>query len=157
MFSNILGNKDSQDAEQTKKNQDLINKISTMNLTDMKIYIKNKMVGYESNEDGINEVMKRVTNIHETTSKRYIEIGDMDSKIKKAFDLVIIISNHKKLTVLTVELIQKFIELYNDIILKFDNDNKQIYASKLKTAFSQAIANINKISELQRRNTLLKK
>jgi len=154
MFSKILGKKDT---VKTQENQDIINKIATMNLTDMKTYINNKMVGLESNEEGIIEVMKRLTTKHEKTSKRYIEIDDMDSKIKKAFDLVILLSNHERLTVTAVELIHAFIALYKDVIAKFDKDNKEIYASKLKTALSQAISNIDKASALQRRNSVLGK
>jgi len=155
MFGNILDNKDSKDIKTSKENQDFINQISTMNLTDMRIYVNNKMLNIESNEGGIVEVMKRLTSKNDTTLKRYVEVDDMDVKIKKAFDLVLVISQHKKITMPVVELMQKFLELYTDIILKYDTDNKEIYASKLKTALLQAISNVNKTSELQRKMKIL--
>lgn len=155
MFSNILGKNDSENKQDSKEDQEIINKISTMNLTDMRAYINNKMFGKESSEDGLVEVMKRLTLKNEKTSKRYIEVDDMDSKIKKAFDLVILLAMHKKITVLAVELIQEFIDLYDDIILKFDKENKQIYSKKLKDALTEAISNVNKISSLQRERNVL--
>ena len=155
MFGNILGKKDSKNTQSSEENQDLSNKISKMNLTDMRLYINNKMSGYEPNEDGIIEVMKRLTTKNEETSKRYIELDDMDSKIKKAFDLVILLSKHKKMTVVAVELMQNFLELYDDIILKYDTDNKQIYALKIKDAIKIAIETINIRSSLQNEDNVL--
>jgi hypothetical protein len=155
MFGNILGKKDSKNTKIDEENQDLIDKISKMNLTDMRLYVNNKMSGHESSEDGIIEVIKRLTTKNEETSKRYIEIDDMDSKIKKAFDLVILLSNHRKITVVAVELMQNFLELYDDVILKYDTENKQIYASKLKDAVKIAIENINKMSIIQKENSVL--
>jgi ribonuclease HII len=155
MFSNILGNKDSKSEQESKENDDLIHKISTMNLTDMRLYVNNKMNNHNSNEEGLVEIMKRLTTKNEDTSKRYIEIDDMESKIKKAFELVLIVANHKKISVPAVELIQKFIELYGDVIQKYDIENKQIYGSKLKDSLSKAISTINLISEFQKKMGVL--
>jgi len=79
----------------------------------------------------------------------------MDSKIKKGFDLVISIASHAKITVVAVELIQEFITLYDDVITKFDRDNKQIYESKLKDALQRAINNISEMADLKRKMNVL--
>jgi len=154
MFGKILGRKN-KDSLEDKNHNEMIEKISKMNLTDMRAYIKNKILDFEVDEDGLIEVLKRLTVKNKETSKRYIEIDDMDSKIKKGFDLVISIASHPKITVVAVELIQEFITLYKDIIIKFDKDNKQIYESKLKTALTTAIENISKIANLEKKMNVL--
>jgi hypothetical protein len=126
-----------------------------MKLTDMRAYINNKIPDFEVDEDGLIEVLRRLTTRNSKTSKRYIEIDDMDSKIKKGFDLVISIASHAKITVVAVELIQEFITLYDDVITKFDRDNKQIYESKLKDALQRAINNISEMADLKRKMNVL--
>ena len=79
----------------------------------------------------------------------------MDSKKKKGFDLVISIASHAKITVVAVELIQEFIALYNDVVTKFDRDNKQIYESKLKDCLDRAIGNISEMADLKRKMNVL--
>ncbi|KIM02678.1 MAG: hypothetical protein KU29_13940, partial [Sulfurovum sp. FS06-10] len=84
-----------------------------------------------------------------------LKIDDMDSKIKKALELVLSIAKHKKITIFTVELIQEFISTYDDIILKYDTENKQIYASKLRNSLDVAIHNLNEMAELKRRMNIV--
>ena len=60
MFSKILGNNNSKESSSTQNNADLISKILKMNLTDMKMYVNNRMDDFEITEDGIMEVMKRL-------------------------------------------------------------------------------------------------
>lgn len=155
MFGNILGKKKSEVSSEDREHAELVEKISKMNLTDMRAYINNKILNFEVNEDGLVEVMRRLTTKNSETSKRYIEIDDMDSKIKKGFDLVISIASHAKITVVALEQIQEFIELYSDIITKYDRDHKQIYETRLKDSISKAIANIGEIAELKRKMNVL--
>jgi hypothetical protein len=155
MFGNILGKKKSEVSSEDKNHAELVQKISKMKLTDMRAYINNKILNFEVDEDGLVEVLRKLTTRNSETSKRYIEIDDMDSKIKKAFDLVISIASHAKITVVAVELIQEFITLYNDIIVKFDRDNKQIYESKLKDSLDRAIGNIGEMADLKRKMNVL--
>lgn len=155
MFGNILGKKKGEISSEDKAHAEMVKKISKMNLTDMRAYIKNKMLGFEVDEDGLVEVLRRLTTRHSETLKRYIEIDDMDSKIKKGFDLVISIASHAKITVVAVELIQEFITLYDDVIKKFDKENKQIYESKLKDALQMAINNISEMADLKRKMNVL--
>jgi len=155
MFSKILGKLGSGTTNNNSDNAEITQKIAKMNLTEMRAYIINKVPDFESNEEGIIEVMKRLIVEDETTQKRYIESDDMDSKIKKAFELVLIILEHKKITVVAIELVQKFIELYSDIIEKFDTDNKQIYGSRLKELLQKSIESMNMKAELSKKMSVI--
>jgi len=155
MFGKILGKKKSEVSSQDKAHNEMVERVSKMTLTDMRAYVKNKILDFEVDEDGLVEVLRRLTTRNSETNKRYIEIDDMDSKKKKGFDLIISIASHSKITVVAVELIQEFILLYEDVIKKFDRDNKQIYESKLKDALSKAIGNISEMAELKRKMTVL--
>jgi len=145
MFGKILG-KSEEEINGDSSHSEIVEKISKMNLTDMKLYVNNKLSSFEINEDGLSEVMRRLVSI-DANERRFIESDAMDSKMKKAFDLVIIISKSKKITVTTTELIQKFIELYKDLLHTYDTNNKHIYTSKLNDALVNAITMINTISE----------
>jgi len=155
MFGNILGRKKEDISKEDKANSEIESKILKMNLTDMRAYVKNNMGDFESCEDGLISVMARLNTLNEETSKRYIELDDMDSKKKKGFDLVIVIAGHKKMTVTALEMIQKFIELYEDIIDKYDHDNKQIYKSKLNTALENAMKTIVAMNEVNEKAKVL--
>lgn len=148
MFSKILGGKNCTD---DVCNNEIKNKVSKMNLSDMRVFINNKA---KITEEGIIEVLKRLNTKNAQTKNRYIEIDDMDVKIKKGFDLVISIANHKKISVTAVELIQEFIDLYSDVINKFDKENKQIYDTKLKEALQKAISNIEVIVQFKKKMNL---
>lgn len=148
MFSRILGKKESKDSS----DDELKAKVSKMNLTEMRSYVNNKA---EVNEQGLIEILKRLVTRDSNTSKRYVELDDMDVKVKKAFDLIIIIAQHKKITVVAIELIVEFIKLYEDVIEKFDAENRQIYKSKLKEALDVALKNMDGISKLKKKLGLL--
>ena len=150
MFGKLLG-KIKEESKTDTQHREIVNKISRMNLSDMRIYVNNRLKDYEITEDGLSEVMRKLISTHDTTSARFIEIDAMPAKIKKAFDLVITISKSNKLTVITTEFIQEFIVMYDDIIKKFDKDNKQIYSSKLDTALSNAATKITEITEIKRK------
>jgi len=155
MFGNILGRKKEEISEEDKANAAVVERIAKMNLTDMKTYVKNRMNGFESCEDGLVAVMSRLLTKNEDTLKRYIEIDDMDSKVKKGFELVLSVSEHKKVTVTSVEQIQEFITLYDDIILKFDKENKQIYSSRLNDALDKSLKTIETKAEINRKAEVL--
>jgi hypothetical protein len=90
------------------------------------------------------------------TKKRYIKIDDSDSKKKKGFDLVIAISTHKFITIPIVDLIQDFIEVYKDVIEKYDTDNKQTYEHKLRKSVINAATTIETIADIHNATDLLK-
>ena len=155
MFGKILGKTKDEPGDDNGENKELIEKISKMNLTDMKAYIGNRVPNFEVNEDGLSEIMRKLLKKNEKTSKRYVEIDDMDSKIRKAFDLVLNILKSKKITVTTVELVSEFVDMSKDIIERFDYDNKQIYKSRFKKAISLAVTDINGRTELERKMNLI--
>jgi hypothetical protein len=155
MFSKILGKKKSEAEGSNKEHAELAERVSKMNLTDMRSYVKNKIPNFEVSEDGLIEVMKRLVTPDKNSSKRYIEPDDMDSKIKNGFELVMAISDSRKMTIETIELMQEFIEVYSDIILKYDTDNKQIYGSRLNDAVSKAVLNVGQMVELTQKANVL--
>jgi len=156
MFGKILGRTKGEDADSSGQSE-IAKKISQMNLTEMRAYLKNNMKGFDSCEDGLEEVMLKLNKRDSKTSKRFIELDDMDVKIRKAFELVLVIAAHKKITISVLEQIQLFIDLYEDIITKFDTDNKQIYASRFKDAQEKSLKNINGMSELNNKMKILGK
>lgn len=148
MLSKLLGKK-SKDISQEDMQVKIINeKISNMNLTDMRDYVKNKVQDFEPTQDGLEGVLKRLTSVNNATKKRYIEIDDMDSKIKKSFDLVLSVLESKLLGVVTIELVQKFTEDYDDVISKYDKEHKEIYASRFKDKMISCADNITLKTEL---------
>ncbi len=155
MFGKILGRQKEEISEEDKAHSEIVERISKMNLTDMRAYVKNNMVGFEPCEDGLVAIMNRLLTKNEETSKRYIELDDQDSKMKKGFEIVLSVAAHKKVTVTLVEQIQEFITLYDDIILKYDTSNKQIYASRLKDSLERAIGTIGTMAEVNRKAEVL--
>jgi hypothetical protein len=155
MFGKILGKDKKSLSSGTTSHSEIVNKIAKMNLPEMRSYVNNKTFNFEVCEDGLVEVLKKLTILNEDTQHRYIQIDDMDSKIKKGFELIITIASSKKISVEAVELIQEFITVYEELIKKFDTENKQIYASKLNDALSTAINGVNRLSEAQRKMSIL--
>ena len=148
MFGNILGKIR---GETDKGNKELVGKISKMNLTDMRSYINNQMPDMQVCEDGLSEVMHRLSSVDTKTTKRYIEIDDMDSKKKKGFELILNVLSNKKVTVVTIESVNKFLEISQDIIEAYDKEHKQIYNSRFQDATNLAISEINARAELKRK------
>ena len=142
MLSKILGSKGSTTSEEDSLHDELVQKISKMNLTEMRSYVKNNILDLPVSEYGIIEVMNRLTLENEESSQRYIKADDMDSKKKKAMDLVISILEHKMLTIKAIEKTKNFVDIYAQIIVDYDQDNKQIYYSKLKNTIINSISRI---------------
>ncbi len=150
MFGNILGKK--KEDVGIDDNADIALKVSKMNLTEMRSYVNNKINDFEITQSGLVEVMKKLTAADEKT---YLQIDDMDSKKKKGFDLVLMIANSKHISAEAIELLQEFIVVYHDLILKYDTEYKEIYASRFSDALEKSIDNVNKYSELQRKSNVL--
>ncbi len=151
LISKIKNKEESPD----KKHLELVDKISKMNLVDMRAYVKNSMQGFETSEEGLVEVLKKLTEVNSTNSKRYIELDDMDDKIRKAFELILLISVDKRMTIDALELIQEFTKIYSDVILQYDTKHKQIYASRLKDAIEQGILAITKKANFETKQKVL--
>ena len=130
MFGNILGRKKEDITEEDAEHVALVEKISKMNLTEMRSYINGKIEDFKVSEDGLIELMNRLIIQDKKTKEYYIKSDDMDSKKKKAFDLVLLIAKNKKISLVAIEQIQKFVLLYKNIITLYDKENKDIYASR---------------------------
>ncbi len=155
MFGKLLGKIKGESGDEGHENSELIAKISKMNLTDMKAYINNRVPDFQIDEDGLSEVMRKLLKLDEKTSKRYVEIDDMDSKIKKGFELILVILVNKKITVTTIELVTEFLDMSKDIIEKYDKEHKQIYDSRFKEALSTAVDIVNTHAEITRKNSVI--
>ena len=149
MFGKILGKK-----EAKKDNSALEEKISKMNLTDMRAYVKGNIKDFEVSSDGLHAVMKKLITQDENQNY-YIHNDDMDSKKKKAFDLILAILQSKKLSLKVLEDIQIFQTVYKDIICQYDKDHKQIYALRLEEAMKMAVENLHKLTEVKKKMELL--
>ena len=147
MFGKILG-KNKKEANENQEHSKIVEKISKMNISDMRVYVNNKLISFEICEDGLNEVMRKLL-LKDDKGQRFIEMDAMDSKKKKAFDLVLIVASSKKITIVTIELIQEFMKQYIDIIDKFDKENKQIYTSKFKDGLTKAMSTISAMTEVK--------
>jgi hypothetical protein len=154
MLGKILKKKKPKD--ESGVNKELALKISKMNLTDMKAYINGRNKELPVSEEGLYEVMKRLTLPNETTQELYLKEDDMDAKKKKAFDLVIAIAGSKKLTLKTLELIPVFEETYKTIIQEYDTQHKQIYHQRIADAMKMGMNNLNQLAELKKKMALLK-
>ncbi len=140
MFSKILGSlKGSQASQDTKLDE----KISRMDMHEMRVYVNGGLDDFPVDEYGLHEIVKKLMTKLETSEKYYIDIEDMDSKKKRAFDLITLILEHKKVSIAVIESIQEFLNLYEALIIKYDTDNKQIYESRIKKMISQAIEKIS--------------
>ncbi|MFA6192593.1 MAG: hypothetical protein WC665_09600 [Sulfurimonas sp.] len=155
MFENIMNMLKNSDSSSDKKKLEMIDKISKMNLTDMRAYMKGSMQGFEPSEEGVIEILKRLTTVNGETSERYLEADDMDSKIKNCFELVLVIASDIRVTIDAIELIQEFINMYADIITDYDTKNKQIYGPKLKNSIKNAIRIVNTKTDFSRKENVL--
>jgi len=155
MFTKMFGKKE--EGKEKHIDSQLREKMSKMNLSEMRSYVKNSIKDFEVSSEGINEVMKKLTSLDEKTQTYYIKNDDMDVKKKKAFDLVIAILTSKQIDMQTIELAQSFLENYKELIEDFDTRNKQIYASKLRDALDAAIDTINQYANLQQKMNVLGK
>lgn len=136
-------------AKNQKKNSDnkqLTEYISTMGISDMRSLLVGQNERVEVDESVVIEVLKRLSSQDEKTKKRFIESDDNDIKLKKAFETVITAASSKKMSVEAVELIEKFITMYKDLIEDYDTRNKQIYMYRLNKAIELAIRTIEQIA-----------
>jgi hypothetical protein len=155
MFKKILGRSDA-DKASDKEYSELAQKIAKMDLTEKKAYINNKISNMPVTRDGLAEVLNSLIKLDKKTNTRYLKMDDNDAKIKKGFDIAIVISTHSLITFPVIKMLQEFEEVYKDIIEKFDTDNKQTYKSKLKKAVQNAVLTIGAIADIHNSSDLLK-
>jgi len=150
MFGKILGKKKKEhSSEDEKLKAELKSKISKMNLTEMRSYVNNKLTSLPLCEDGLSAVIEKLAQPNEETKAMYLQLDDMDTKKRKAFELILLISKSQKITFKTVDLIQKFIETNAAVITKYDKEHKEIYSSRFSDAVELSLKNISEIAGLK--------
>lgn len=145
MLGKIFNAKKEED--KTNSNSEIIDRISKMNLTEMRTYVRNGIKDLEICEFGLKEVTNRLI--------EYLKSDDMPSKKKKAFDLLILIANSKKITIDTVEYMQSFLANNKEIIDAYDREFKDIYSSRFEDALGVALNNLEEMSNLQKKMKIL--
>ena len=152
MLSKIFGKTDKN--EEDSKLKDLKEKISKMNITDMKSYIDGKFTELYPTEEGLVEVLARLTS--DLGNRKFIDTADNDIKKKRAFELVLSIAKHPKITLKAIEEINNFLEVYKDLIFDYDRENKQIYEDKIKKSIDTALEIISAKASLNNKMKVLK-
>jgi hypothetical protein len=154
MFGAILGRKKEDISEDDAIHAELVSKISKMNLTEMRSYVNNNIKDLELSEDGLSILLQKLTTKNEK-KEYYLKSDDMDSKKKKAFDLILLISKSKKMNFTVIEEMQKFIEVYKEVIAGYDSEHKEIYASRFVDAINHALVNMNQKVALKNKMDIL--
>ena len=148
MLRKIFGKKNSQQEESF--DPELVEKISKMNLTDMRLYVKSEEVDI----DGLFLILKRLIDPNEK-GEYYIKKDDMDSKKKTAFDLVLLIAQSKKISAKTLQAINRFVEVYSSIIKTYDNDHNEIYVERFKKGIESAVIDLQTLSHIHKKLDVL--
>jgi len=152
MISKIFGKKGKKGNESALS--EIEQKVSQMKLSDMVLYIKGKNPALELSEEGLIAVLERLQS--KINEKRYfLDKEDDDSKIKKAFDLVLLIAKNKKVTVKAVELIASFLKTYEHLIYEYDKKHKEIYQERLTKSIDEATVIIEAKVALQNKMNML--
>ncbi|MDQ7042268.1 MAG: hypothetical protein Q9M34_01915 [Sulfurimonas sp.] len=155
MFGNLLKKNRTKDEDIDASLQELILKIDKMNLTQMRSLVKDKTKESELSTEGLNAVLQKLITVTDTSKKQYINSDDMDSKKKKAFDLVLAIMANKKINIQTIELVQKFIDTYEEIINRYDKEYKDIYLSRFKDSITNAVVMLGIVSDMENKLNVL--
>lgn len=132
--------------EESQKTSELAEKIGKMNITEMRSYVNGK-AGLELCEEGLDAVVTKLCS--------YLQESDMDSKKKKAFDLVLLCAQSKHISFNIVEKIQEFVTTYQTLIKNYDKEHKEIYASRFRDALEVAIQNMQEMKDLHAKMSLL--
>ena len=143
MFKKLLGKSENKSENGLKELQEYLSKIG---ISEMRTLLLGQVEKFPVDENMIIEILKKITHEDEKTNKRFLENNDTDIKLKKAFDTVITAASSKKVTVEAIELIQKFILMYKDLIESFDTRNKQIYMHKLTKATELSINTVEQLT-----------
>jgi len=155
MFSKLLGKKDTKNSENDALQEEIKSRVAKMNLTEMRAYLNNNIKDFFVTSYGLNEVLRKLTSLDEKSQKYYLNADDMDSKKKKAFDLVIGSMKNSNMTLETLELLKKFIEVYADIIAEYDRKHKEIYISRLNDAVDLGVKTLEHLLHISNKTNIL--
>ncbi len=143
MFGKLLKKSEKTSGNSSKEFHEYLYSIG---VSDMRNLLLGQIIKFPVDEEMIIEILKRMTHTDEKTNKRFLESSDADIKLKKAFDTIITAASSKKMSVEAIELIQKFILMYTDLIDGFDTRNKQIYMHKLTKAIELSINTVEQLT-----------
>jgi len=115
---------------ETKKKEELIEKVDQMDIYAMASYLEED----NPSELGIEIVLQKLVKRNEATKRRFIESTDSKFKLNKCFDMVIDISEHNSSSKKTLILLEKFIYTYSDLIRSHDERNDKEYEEKINHA-----------------------
>ena len=153
MLSKIFGKKDAKSAEDEHL-KELQERIAKMNLSELSLYVKGKIEGLELSEEGLVEVLRRLTS--KINDERYfLDASDDDSKLKKGFELVLLCAKSNRVTLKAMELIAEFANLYGKLIKEYDRKYKEIYEERMKKAIEQATEIIEAKVALQNKMNMI--
>jgi len=130
--------------------------VASWNITEMRAYLQNKNADFPMNVEGIDAIVERFAFQEKPSDKfpkgkRLLELNDNDVRVKKAFDVVVLLSSNLLLSLEGVEKLEKFRMLHEDVIEQFDKRNAQTYNHKLKDAIAQAIVMVEAKKGLEKR------
>ena len=147
MFGKLFG----KSKENKVKSNSSFSQIYKMNLSEMRSYVNNKTVNLKLTQEGLAEVMKKLTLPNKKTSKLYIAPDDMDTKKKKGFDLVLLIAKNEFINLDIIEQMKNFTAVYDELINKYDTEHKEIYSSRFTDAINLAVDSLNRQSKLAKK------
>lgn len=148
MLKKIFGKKQEEESNPLKE------RISSMNLSDLTLYVKGKINDFEFSEEGLVEVLNRL--LSKISDERYfLDPSDDDSKIKKGFELVLLCAKNNKITLKGIELIAEFIKQYETLIKEYDKKYKEIYIDRLTKSIDTATEIIEAKVALQNKMNML--
>lgn len=144
MFGKMFDKIKNKNSGETEEDTVFTALIASWNLTEIKTYLQNKNPDFPLSSRGIDTVLNRFTSQEKPSDKypngkRMVELDDNDVRIKKAFDIILLLSKSSHLSMESVEKMERFRELHCDVIEKFDKQNAQTYEHKLKEAIANAI------------------
>ncbi len=153
MLSKLFGKKGSQEQE-NEELRELKEKIEKMNLSELSLYVKGKLEGLEVSEEGLVLVLQRL--LAKINDERlFLDESDDDSKLKKAFDLIVYMAKQNRITPKAIELIVEFMRVYEKLIKEFDRKYKEIYEERLKHSVESAMQIIEAKIALQNKMNML--
>jgi len=137
LLTKIFGKKSDKNSAEEKKTKALKERINKMNLSELTLYVKGKFDALEVNEEGLVEVLKRLLSKRDK-EHYFLDERDDDSKLKKAFELVMLCARNKGVTFKAMELIAQFAKQYAGLIKAYDRKHKEIYEERLKKSVEKA-------------------
>ena len=153
MISKIFGKK-TKEEEKDPKLKELDERIAKMKLTELGSYVKGKIDTLEVSEEGLVAVLERL--VSKINDNRYfLDASDDDTKLKKAFELVLLVAKNKKVTLKAMEIIATFKTLYEPLIKAYDKKYKEIYADRLDKAVENAMVIVEAKVSLQNKMNVL--